>query len=93
MARVIMRNDEQVVSSPKFKAELRGQSLEQELREILKRAAELTAEGEARVGTPWRGPHDRGVEPRQTRLVPAKGLEPATSRLQGGCSTVELRRH
>jgi hypothetical protein len=27
------------------------------------------------------------------RLVPAAGLEPATSRLQGGCSTVELRRH
>jgi hypothetical protein len=25
-------------------------------------------------------------------LVPAKGLEPPTSRLQGGCSTVELRR-
>src|SRR5919106_261925 len=26
------------------------------------------------------------------RLVPAAGLEPAASRLQGGCSTVELRR-
>jgi hypothetical protein len=25
-------------------------------------------------------------------LVPAKGLEPPTSRLQGGCSTIELRR-
>jgi plasmid stability protein len=41
--RVIVRNlDEQVVSSLKFKAELHGHSLEQELREILKRAAELT---------------------------------------------------
>ena len=38
-----MRN-EQAVSSPKFKAEPRGQSLEQDLREILKHAAELTAE-------------------------------------------------
>lgn len=43
MARVIVRNlDEPVVSSLKFKAELHGHSLEQELREILKRAAELT---------------------------------------------------
>jgi plasmid stability protein len=45
MARAIVRNlDEQVVSSLKLKAELRGHSLEQELRDILKRAAELTAE-------------------------------------------------
>jgi plasmid stability protein len=43
MAQVIVRNlDEQVVSSLKFKAELHGHSLEQELREILKRAAELS---------------------------------------------------
>jgi antitoxin FitA len=43
MAQVIVRNlDEQVVSSLKFKAKLHGHSLEQELREILKRAAELT---------------------------------------------------
>jgi plasmid stability protein len=43
MAQVIVRNlDERVVSSLKFKAELHGHSLEQELREILKRAAELT---------------------------------------------------
>ena len=45
MARVIVRNlDEDVVSSLKFKAELHGHSLEQELREILKRSAELTVE-------------------------------------------------
>jgi antitoxin FitA len=45
MAQVIVRNlDEQVVSSLKIKAELHGRSLEQELREILKRAAELTVE-------------------------------------------------
>ena len=45
MAQVIVRNlDEQVVSSLKFKAELHGRSLEQELRDLLKRAAELTKE-------------------------------------------------
>jgi antitoxin FitA len=45
MAQVIVRNlDEEVVSSLKFKAELHGHSLEQELREILKRAADLTTE-------------------------------------------------
>jgi plasmid stability protein len=45
MAQVIVRKlDEQVVSSLKLKAELHGHSLEQELRDILKRAAELTTE-------------------------------------------------
>ena len=44
MAQVIVRNlDDQVVSSLKIKAELHGRSLEQELREILKSAAELTS--------------------------------------------------
>jgi antitoxin FitA len=45
MAQVIVRNlDEQLVSSLKIKAELCGRSLEQELREILKSAAELAPE-------------------------------------------------
>ena len=45
MAQVIVRNlDEEVVSSLKFKAELHGHSLEQELRQILRRAAELTVQ-------------------------------------------------
>jgi len=45
MARVIVRNlDDDVVASLKLKAELHGHSLEQELRLILKRAAELTVE-------------------------------------------------
>jgi plasmid stability protein len=45
MAQVIVRKlDEQVVSSLKLRAELHGHSLEQELREILKRAAGLTTE-------------------------------------------------
>ena len=45
MAQVIVRNlDDDIVSSLKFKAELHGHSLEQELREILRRAAELSSE-------------------------------------------------
>jgi plasmid stability protein len=45
MAQVIVRNlDDDIASSLKFKAELHGHSLEQELREILKRAAELSVE-------------------------------------------------
>ena len=52
MAQVIVRNlDEQVVSSLKIKAELHGRSLEQELREILKRAAELTSRRSSRSRT------------------------------------------
>jgi plasmid stability protein len=45
MAQVIVRNlDDEVVSSLKLKAQLKGHSLEQELRDILRRAAELTKE-------------------------------------------------
>ncbi len=45
MAQVLVRNlDEQVVRTLKTKAELRGCSLEQELREILTEAARLTPE-------------------------------------------------
>jgi plasmid stability protein len=45
MAQVIVRNlDDEVVASLKLKAKLKGRSLEQELRDILKRAAELTKE-------------------------------------------------
>jgi plasmid stability protein len=45
MAQVIVRNlDDEVVSSLKLKAKLKGHSLEQELRDILRRAAELTKE-------------------------------------------------
>ena len=45
MAQVTIRNlDDEVVASLKIKAELHGHSLEQELREVLKRAAELTPE-------------------------------------------------
>lgn len=45
MAQLTIRNvDESTVSSLKTKAELHGHSLEQEVREILKRAAELTTD-------------------------------------------------
>ena len=56
MAQVIVRNlDEEVVSSLKIKAELHGHSLEQELREILKRAAPADGRGEAGPGGPHPG--------------------------------------
>ena len=45
MGQVIIRNlDNRVIESLKLKAELKGHSLEQELREILKRAALPTVE-------------------------------------------------
>ena len=45
MAQVIVRNlESDVVERLKLKAELNGHSLEQELREILRRAAPLTTE-------------------------------------------------
>jgi antitoxin FitA len=45
MGQVLIRNlDDGVIESLKLKAELKGHSLEQELREILKRAAGPTVE-------------------------------------------------
>ena len=45
MGQVLIRNlDDRVIESLKLKAELKGHSLEQELREILKQAAGPTAE-------------------------------------------------
>ena len=45
MGQVLIRNlDDHVIESLRLKAELNGHSLEQELREILKRAAGPTAE-------------------------------------------------
>lgn len=45
MGQVLIRNlDEHVIESLRLKAELKGRSLEQELREILKQAAGPTAE-------------------------------------------------
>lgn len=45
MAQVIVRNlDERVVQALKTRAELHGRALEQELRDILTRASELTPE-------------------------------------------------
>jgi plasmid stability protein len=45
MGQVLVRNlDDQIIESLKKKAEVKGHSLEQELRDILTRAAPLTAE-------------------------------------------------
>jgi plasmid stability protein len=70
MAQVIVRNlDEQVVSSLKFKAELHGHSLEQELREILKRAAELTPEEKLALVDRIRAKQKRRLEDDSTDLI------------------------
>jgi antitoxin FitA len=70
MAQVIVRNlDEQVVSSLKFKAELHGHSLEQELREILKRAAELTTEEKLALIDRIRAKQERRLEDDSTDLI------------------------
>ena len=70
MAQVIVRSlDEQVVSSLKFKAELHGHSLEQELREILKRAAELTPEEKLALVDRIRAKQKRRLEDDSTDLI------------------------
>jgi plasmid stability protein len=70
MAQVIVRNlDEQVVSSLKFKADLHGHSLEQELREILKRAAELTPEEKLALVNRIRAKQKRRLEDDSTDLI------------------------
>ena len=70
MAQVIVRNlDEQVVSSLKIKAELHGHSLEQELREILKRAAPLTAEEKIALVDRIRAKQKRPLETDSADLI------------------------
>jgi plasmid stability protein len=70
MAQVIVRNlDEQVVSSLKIKAELHGRSLEQELREILKGAAELTPEEKVALANRIRAMQDRPLETESADLI------------------------
>jgi len=70
MAQVIVRNlDEQVVSSLKFKADLHGHSLEQELREILKQAAELTTEEKLALIDRIRAKQERRLEDDSTDLI------------------------
>jgi plasmid stability protein len=56
MAQVLVRNlDEQVVAALRRKAELRGRSLEQELRVALTAAAQLTAEDRVALARRIRG--------------------------------------
>jgi plasmid stability protein len=70
MAQVIVRNlDDEVVSSLKFKAELHGHSLEQELREILKRAAELTTEEKLALVARIRAKQKRRLEDDSADLI------------------------
>ena len=70
MAQVIVRNlDDDVVSSLKFKAELHGHSLEQELRDILKQAAELTTEEKLALIERIRAKQEQRLEDDSTDLI------------------------
>jgi plasmid stability protein len=70
VAQVIVRNlDDDVVSSLKFKAELHGHSLEQELRDILKQAAELTTEEKLALVDRIRAKQERRLEDDSTDLI------------------------
>jgi len=56
MGQVLVRNlDERVIESLKTKAELKGRSLEQELRDVLTRAAPLTPEEKVALFRKLRG--------------------------------------
>ena len=52
----------------------------------------LIASLKERMAAPLPQPLELRAPSNRPSVVPAAGLEPATSRLQGGCSTVELRR-
>jgi plasmid stability protein len=70
MAQVIVRNlDDEVVSSLKFKAELHGHSLEQELREILTRAAPMTVAEKLALSDRIRAMQARPLETESWKLI------------------------
>jgi antitoxin FitA len=70
MAQVIVRNlDDEVVLSLKLKAELHGHSLEQELRLILKRAAELTVEEKVALADRIRAMQERPLDTDSADLI------------------------
>jgi antitoxin FitA len=70
MAQVTVRNlDEHVVSSLKIEAKLHGHSLEQELREILKRAAGLTPQEKVTLVDRIRAMTPKRLEDDSTDLI------------------------
>jgi plasmid stability protein len=70
MAEVIVRNlDDEVVSSLQTKAELQGHSLEQELREILKRATSLTSAEKLALADRIRAMQERPLEAESVDLI------------------------
>lgn len=70
MAQVIVRNlDDEVVSSLKLKAKLKGHSLEQELRSILKAAAGLTKEEKLALIDRIRAKQKRPIEGDSADLI------------------------
>jgi len=70
MAQVIVRNlEDEVVSSLKLKAKLKGRSLEQELRDILRRAAELSKEEKLALVDSIRAKQKRRLEDDSADLI------------------------
>ncbi len=55
MGQVLVRNlDDEVIASLKTKAEIKGHSLEQELRDVINAAAPLTPEEKLALSRKWR---------------------------------------
>lgn len=72
MGQVLVRNlEEDVIDSIKLKAELKGHSLEQELREILRAAAPLTPEERVALSRKIRGMQAKPATLDSTDLIRA----------------------
>ena len=75
MAQVLVRKlGKDVIERHKLKAELKGQSLEQELRELLERNQPFTPEERVALSQSFRARHD-GVQPSLTLDEIREGLE------------------
>jgi plasmid stability protein len=67
---VLVRNlDDEVIAAIKLKAELNGHSLEQELREIIKRAVPLTPDERVALSRKIRGMQSRPATLDSTDLI------------------------
>ena len=72
MGQVLVRNlDDDVIESIKLKAELKGHSLEQELREIIARAAPLTPEERVALSRKIRAMQSKPAQLDSTRIIRA----------------------
>ncbi len=72
MGRVLIRNlDEHIIESLKLKAELKGHSLEQELRDILKAAVAVTPRERVALSRKIRGMQSKPAKLDSTDLIRA----------------------